>query len=265
MINEKLEQVSDIVNCSLERGISMIRILICDDDALFLNKLHTEIEVLLDNKTIKSKIHTYDDIDTIGDPILASCDIAFLDVDFNQKNYTGMDIARKLRNVRPNAIIIFVTNYITYAPEGYEVQAFRYVLKSEIHDKLDSCLRMAIEKLETIRETIKIQVYGEIIDLALDDILYIEAQLHMVLIHVQKDKHGKKIKQYCCYNAIGNLEKQLELRGFLRIHKSFLVNMRHIKKYQCHEVVLTNNTILRASDKYYREQKNKYLLWKGWR
>ena len=39
--------------------------------------------------------------------------------------------------------------------------------------------------------------------------------------------------------------------------------MKHIKKYQCKEVQLSNDTVLRASVKNYREQKDKYLLWKG--
>ena len=87
-----------------------------------------------------------------------------------------------------HAVIIFVTNYIEYAPEGYEVQAFRYSLKCDIFDKLDSYLQLAIIKLHSSREKFKIQVNGEIIDIPVENILYIESQLHTVTIIVQKDK-----------------------------------------------------------------------------
>ncbi len=71
-------------------------------------------------------------MEEISTQILSSADIAFLDVDYSGKNYNGMDIARKLRSLRKDTVIIFVTNFIEYAPEGYEVQAFRYILKREI-------------------------------------------------------------------------------------------------------------------------------------
>lgn len=75
-------------------------------------------------------------MERIPDSILSGCDIAFLDIDFEGKRYNGIDIARRIRSKRKDAVIIFVTNYIEYAPEGYEINAFRYVLKSEISRKL---------------------------------------------------------------------------------------------------------------------------------
>ena len=251
------------VNCSIERSSPMLRTLICDDDNSFAEKLQTRIEEILEKHSIKTKIHTYNSLESIGDPILRSCDIAFLDVDFAQADYSGMDIARKLRAERADTVIIFVTNYIEYAPEGYEVQAFRYSLKSDIWDKLENYLQLSVKKLQSARETFKIQISGEIIDIAIDNILYIESQLHTVTIYVQRDKYGKQVKEYTSYAAIGELEQQLAPLGFLRVHKSYLVNMKHIKKYQCKEVLLSNDAVLRASVKNYREQKDKYLLWKG--
>ena len=263
MIGNKEMGANCQIEYVMERGTLMIRIIICDDDTLFIEKMQSELQQILSKSRIKAKINSYKDAGAIGMPILSSCDIAFLDIDFANKKQTGIDLARKLRQVRENAVIIFVTNYIEYAPEGYEVQAFRYLLKNEILEKLEDCLHLAIKRLHAVRETLKIQVNGEIIDIALEDILYIEAQMHTVIIHVQKDRFGRVIKQYSCYNSISSLEQQLSTLGFLRIHKSYLVNMRHIKKYQCHQVILSNDRDLRASEKNYREQKNKYLLWKG--
>ena len=234
----------------------MVRIILCDDQAEFLERLRADVESALSAAGIGAKIHSYSSLEQIGPPILAGCDIAFLDIDFGGKRYTGLDIARKLREVRPDAVIIFVTNYIEYAPEGYEVNAFRYVLKSEIHSKLPGYLTEALGWLQAERETIKIQISGELIDIPLSEILYMESRQHTVVIHTGK-------KEYCCYNALSALEAQLEPRGFLRVHKSYLVNMAHLNKYQCHEAVLSDGTSLRVSSRSYGEQKKKYLLWKG--
>ena len=244
----------------VERGRALIRIIICDDDPVFLEVLKKSIVVSMNNLGMPTKIHTYTSIEQIGEPLLASCDIAFLDIDFNRAGFNGFDIARKLRAVRKDAVIIFVTNYIEYAPEGYEVQAFRYLLKKDYATKIELYISDAIKQLKKSRQTLKIMINGEVIDIPLSAILYIESNLRTVTIHVQKEKNTK---QYSYYAAISDLEKKLEPQGFLRIHKSYLVNMHHIKKYQCKGALLSDGTELRVSEKYYSEQKKKYLFWKG--
>lgn len=262
-MKSKFDNLQDILPCIVERGKAMIRIIICDDDAVFLKKLQYKIEMTLHNMGIAAKIHTYNSMEAIGQPILASCDIAFLDIDFAHDNYNGLDIARKLRMARKDAIIIFVTNFIEYAPEGYEVQAFRYVLKLDVENKLNDYLEQAIAQIRSVCETLKIKVNGEIIDIPLKSILYIESQLRMVLIHVQKDSFGKNIKKYSCYASLAEMERQLESQGFLRIQKSYLVNMIHLQRFQCKEALLDNGTALPVSEKNYAEQKKKYLYWRG--
>ena len=74
---------------------------------------------------------------------------------------------------------------------------------------------------------------------------------------------GQKEKCYQFYASIGKLERELTPKGFLRVHKSFLVNVMHIQKYQCQSVLLDNGTVLNASPARYSEQKEQYLFWKG--
>lgn len=253
----------EILPCTVERGSPVIRVIICDDDEIFLEKLRISIYSALQSMNVTAKIHTYSRMEDIGQPILASCDVAFLDIDFAHTRYNGLDIARKLREGRKDAIIIFVTNFIEYAPEGYEVQAFRYVLKLDVESKLKDYLQQAITQLQSVCETLKIKVNGEIIDIPLKSILYIESQLRMVLIHVQKDPNGKDIKKYSCYSSLSEMEKQLEAQGFLRIQKSYLVNMAHLQNLRCKGAFLDNGTILPVSEKNYAALKQKYLYWRG--
>lgn len=245
-------------------GATMLRILICDDDIEMLNRIKAIAEDGFLGLDIKTKIHTYTDASQISNQILSSCDIALLDIDFESEKYNGMDVARNLRMVRKDAIIIFITNFIEYAPEGYEVQAFRYVLKRDIDFELREYILQAIEQLQSRNETFKIQVNGEIIDLTLESILYMEVQQHNVTAYVCKEQSGKNLKKYCFYASLSDLEGRLESLGFLRIHKSYLVNMRHLIKFQCRQAVLDNGIVLRVGEKGYAEKKKQYLLWKGW-
>lgn len=240
----------------------MLNILICDDDSIMLNTMHSIVEDALKEHDKKARIHIFSDAESISEQILAGCDIALLDIDIVGSSYNGMDIARKLRSLRSDTVIVFVTNFIEYAPEGYEVQAFRYVLKRNVDSELKIILPLAFKQLN--KDTLPVQVNGEIINILLDDILYLEVQQHNVTVVTNKITSKREPKTYNFYASLSDLENRLEPLGFLRIHKSYLVNMKHLKKFQCREAMLDNGMVLRVGEKSYSENKQKYLLWKGW-
>lgn len=231
----------------------MIRIILCDDDPVFLNELNRQVQAHLN---CSGKVHCFTAMEQIPDSILSGCDIALLDADFAGKRYSGIDIARKLRQFRPDAVILFVTNYIEYAPEGYEVNAFRYLLKSAVRDKLAGYLREAVAEVRSHRASLKLQIGGEWIDVLLSEILYMESDRHTVTVHTVR-------KCYTYYNSLTALEEELSDHGFLRIQKSILVNMAHLKKFTSQGAVLSDGTAVRVSELNYRENKKRFLLWKG--
>lgn len=249
-------------SCPEETGVKMIKIILCDDNQIFLENLRGEIRTILMQYGQDAAIYTFDNFEDIHPDLIQQASIFFLDIDFEGREYTGIDIAGRIREVNESAVIIFVTNYIQYAPEGYEVQAFRYLLKSDISAKLERCLRQALDKLTVDNDTMMITVSGETVVLPLADILFLESQAHNVVIYVQGSKETKS-KQYRQYSTLANMEQQLCERGFLRIQKRFLVNMRRLVKYQCTEATLDTGLSLKVSQKIYNEQKKKYLLWKG--
>ena len=105
----------------------MINILICDDDSSFAARLKNLSEQYFSVHGIPAAVSAFSDAEEIGSETFASCDIALLDIDYVSKPYNGLDVARRLRAVRKDAVLIFITNYVEYAPEGYEVRAFRYL------------------------------------------------------------------------------------------------------------------------------------------
>lgn len=235
----------------------MLKILLCDDNKEFLDLLMVQLREILNDLGKQAKITKYLDADSA----LPECDIAFLDIDFKEKEYNGIDIARAIRKQHSDTIIIFITNFPQYAPIGYEVQAFRYLMKCDIETKLRPYLTLAVEHLQKVKPTLNYNIAGEEINIPLDDILYIESQLHFVIVHLHPD--ASKQEKHTFYASIGSLEKRLCSQGFLRVHKSYLVNMSYLQKFQCKQATLTDGTQLRVSGKNYSEQKKTYLLWKG--
>lgn len=240
----------------------MFHIILCDDDVEYLKILKDQVSGFMQHNNMRAKIHTFTKMDEISNQLMKLCDMAILDIDFKGEIYSGIDIARRLRTFRNDAVIIFVTNFIEYAPEGYEVQAFRYIIKQDIPKKLEMILDQAFKHLNADSENIRFQINGEVVDIPLHQILYIEAQLHTVKVFIIPPPKCN-IHEYSFYGSIGKLDQYLCDKGFLRVHKSYLVNAAHVKRYQCHFIELTSGVVLNASASRYAEQKAKYLLWRG--
>lgn len=249
-----MEKIRDEVSVVAAKEI---RILICDDDRQSLDTIHEKVNAIFSKLNIQGVFDLYDTCDAVSEDSLNNCDIALLDVDFEGQTSNGIDLARKLRQVNKRAVILFITNFIEYAPEGYEVQAFRYILKRDLDTVLGRYLMEAMELLSDAWDCLRLEYRGELLELPFDSILYLEVLGHSVSIVMEGET-------YTLSASLSSFEQELESHGFLRVHKSFLVNMRHIKKFQCRELTLDNGSAIRVSEKSYAEQKRKYLLWKGW-
>lgn len=237
-------------------GQNNIKVILCDDDPDFLKVLHNGVERTFSRLNIKTRIFSFNAPADISLELLAACDMAFLDIDFDREDRNGIDIARTLRQVNSHALIFFVTNYIDYAPAGYEVQAFRYILKRDMGEVLERYILQAMESMAAGQEFLRLRDKEQTIDLPLEQVSYLEVLDHYVSIHTGSEN-------YTLNATLSGMESEMEEHGFLRIHKSYLVNMAHIRKFRSRECLLLDGTLLAVSEKNYSQQKQKYLLWKG--
>ena len=237
-------------------GEKMLQVLLCDDDPVFLNALDDELSRIFKKQNLSASVFPVNTPQELSTELLGACDMAFLDVDFENEDRNGIDIARSLRQLNSHALIFFVTNYIDYAPAGYEVQAFRYILKRDMGEVLERYILQAMEHMAEDQEFLRLRDQEQTIDLPLEQISYLEVLDHYVSIHAGSENHT-------LHATLSGMESEMEEHGFLRIHKSYLVNMAHIRKFRSRECLLLDGTSLAVSEKNYSRQKQKYLLWKG--
>ena len=234
-----------------------MKILICDDDLMFAQAVHDRLLEFCSGAGISASVIVHSSAENIPPELLPKFDIAFLDIDM--KPTDGFTLARNIHNAQPNTIIIFLTNYPQFAAEGYEVQAFRYLLKTKLDQKLIPYFQAAVEQFRSIRKTVSFTLSGEETDIPVSDILYIESAQRTVFLHLTQPSRLQP-KLYATLNA---MEDQFRPLGFLRIQKSYLVNMAHIRKFQYNTVTLSNGQILTVSEKHYTKLKAQFSLWKG--
>ena len=164
-------------------------------------------------------------------------DILLLDVEMHSIN--GIALAKHIRLTDRRAEIIFVTSHAEFIGEGYEVDALHYLLKPVKKEKLSEVLDRAIQRLSAVPASVIIQCGGELVKLAEDDILYVEALLHYIQIHTVNGEY--KIKE-----NISSFEDKLS-DMFFRIHRSYLVSLRHILRISRNGVILEGNICLPLS------------------
>ena len=147
-------------------------------------------------------------------------DILLLDVEL--KNMTGIELAKRIRSDNSRAEIIFITSHFEFIGEGYEVDALHYLIKPLSEEKLMQVLNKAAERLSIEPPSVVINCNGETVKLFEADILYIESFLHYITIRTKDNEY--KIKE-----GISAFEQKLS-DDFYRIHRSYLVSLKHITR-----------------------------------
>lgn len=155
---------------------------------------------------------------------------------------SGMDIARRIREVDCNSEIIFTTAVVDYIQDGYEVRAYRYLIKPIEFNELKKHVLSCVEDISKRNENnLIIQNKGIVYKISIDSITYIEVRDKDITIHTIDQSYDIK-------NSLSKIEKELNEHNckFYRCHKSYLVNMNHIQ-YIKQNVVLVNNAEIPVS------------------
>lgn len=247
-----------VSNRRTEKVVSIMNIMLCDDNPVFLQQLYSAIEQHCAIRDWTCGCKCFQHPKDILAEDLSSVQVVFLDIDMPDTN--GLEVARQLRSKYTDLIIVFVTGFIEYAPAGYDVNAFRYLLKPEFEKKLPRCLDDIWEKLYVSQDSIRMQQLDHAIKVRLKDILYIEGtpQRHILLHTLTSPSEPLE-----CLGTLSEYESKLVGKGFLRIQKSFLANMWHIEDIRSYVAILDNGEELRVSRANYAKICEEYILWEG--
>lgn len=146
--------------------------------------------------------------------------IIFLDIDMPYLN--GMETARKLREKDKSVLIVFVTNLASYAIDGYQVQAFDFVLKPLVYYDFKIRLKRTLRSLRAslgTRLMLKNAKGTFSVDAA--KIIYIEALNNKLVYHF--DKQVIPVAGH-----MRDAEVRLLDEGFFKCHRCYLVNLRYV-------------------------------------
>ena len=181
-------------------------------------------------------------------------DLVYLDMDMDEKS--GLDLAKEIRqNYHSDCLILFLTNYQKYMQNSFDVRAFQYMIKPVQFDEFErkfNAARKYLEKDDKNRLVLKIDE---------DNVVFFTNEIY----YIEKEKSSKQFLVYLedkCVVAKGVLsaiENQLLEQHFMRTHRSYLVNMKHIRRIQKNDLVLSNGNLVPISRRKEKELKQQFM------
>ena len=193
-------------------------------------------------------------------PILCSrYDIIFVTV--NSQESDGMSFAGIIRKQAESSILILVSDSAKYALEGYKVEALRYLIKNEdlFEKELEETMWAAVQKMRRSPEIREFCFLEEMKSIPLNSIIYLESNGHKLIFYIWENE----IKKYTLYGTLKALTDEVLGGGFIKIHKSYSINMFHIIKLCRYQVTLLNGVTLPVSKNRYNEIEGEYKNYKS--
>ena len=179
-------------------------------------------------------------------------DILITDICIDETGETGIDIVKKLHVISPATQIIYTTGYVEYCEEVYETNHISFIRKPISRERLNAALDKAVQNIAGMEEHIHRITNGHnIINLKPQNILYIES-IRRKLVYTCTDGIVE------AYGKLSDIEQQLG-NEFVRCHKSFLVNIEHIKELRDNDIRLDNGKEVAVSRKYYADTRKTLL------
>jgi len=240
--------------------MGFVKIAVCDDEIIFARKLEKIINKYCTVKQIPFQIDIYQSgKEFIADNIkMMEYQIVFLDI--NMEEIDGLEAARELRKLCRDTYVIFVTAFINYTLDGYKVDAIRYLLKSDGNFGQSVCesLDAVFEKMQYKPHIREFSFQQGARRVALEKIVYIESSLHKLTFYVAEEG----IVPYTMYETLNHIAAIFS-GDFVRIHQSYLVNLRFVRRIEGNNLLLQDNLALPVARSKLKEVRQKVAIYKG--
>lgn len=234
-----------------------MRIAICDDDALELEKIknivhefihskQTEYEITLETFTAGPALLNFINHNTLFDLIV---------LDIIMPVINGIDVAAEIRKTNNDCKIIFLTSSPEFAVNSYKVNAFYYLLKPFQKQEFLTLLDRALISMQDEQsKSVVIKGKNGLVRIPLHTIEYVESVKHTLNFHL----HGGETVM--CYAKMeGFREYLLADARFIQCHQSFIVNMSRIAQMTGKYFVLQDKTVIPISRTVYTQVKQSYI------
>ena len=234
-----------------------MKILICDDDPRIIEELKEHIEeYFITSGQLMPQVDAY----LSGDDLLSgeqSFDIVFLDVEMPGKS--GIHVGREIMKKNPLAKVMILTSYPEYLDDAMEFRVFRYLSKPIDKARLFKNLSLAIKRHMEDAVTVDIKTKDSIITCNTNDIIAVKYSNRKTIVYTT---NGEAASIY----GIDHWKNTLTMPCFYETHRSYIVNMKYIKKIEKTSVTLVHEgkeIVAYLTARKYTRFVDSYLQYRG--
>lgn len=233
------------------------KIAICDDEQVICSTLYDKLENLFKIKLTEFEIDCFTSGEELCNEIKhTDYDLLFLDIELPKMN--GVTVGQYIRKTLKNEIIqiVYISSKQGYAMELFEMRPLNFLIKplsdSKIENVVDKFLQL--NKIDT--ELFNFKIGRNYYKVPFSDILYFYSVGRKINIVTLK-------KEYEFYGSLDNIYSEVKNKKFLFVHKSFLVNFRHIRKYQYEQLTMSDNKIIPVSQSRRKAVRSMFFEFEG--
>lgn len=235
-----------------------MNIVICDDNRVFSQELALELKSVFAQKGFYIHVINYQNPALLMRQVSEHVDAYFLDIEMPDIN--GIQLAEFLRKQR-ECEFVFVSVHDELWRSLMKVKPIAFVRKCCLKSDLQEAVDTLIREFKRKKKTIVVYDGKSAVPVRLNDVLYFSSDKDYVVIHdiMQKDR---LIRQ-----KLDNVQENVQNYDFLRIHRRYLVNMRHLiylDPYSFRKtsyIELSDATRLPISEKYLENVKDRLFQW----
>ncbi len=187
-------------------------------------------------------------------------DIDVLFTDIHMPDLNGLEL---VKSVAVPPMVVFTTAHQEYALAGYEVNAIGYLLKPFGQKEVLGVAEKVKRQYELLHadsvspvdedDAVFLRAEYKIARIVVREIIYVEG--YGEYLRIRLDNHEKP---FVVYLSMKKMEERLSSRGFMRIHKSYIINLRHIFEVHRNMVLLDSGAEIPIGESY-RDSLHKYI------
>jgi len=175
--------------------------------------------------------------------------LLFLDVEMGELD--GIELLRKVEDADWIWRIVFVTSHDEVMQDAFGIKTMGFAHKPVEYRQIEKWITTAIrENKENVMLEYMVGMQKNYI--AIEDIYYLEAEGNYTKLH-------KKNEMLLINENLKRWQRKTEMFPFVRIHKSYLLNMLHVKRWEASKVTMENGEVLSVGRQYTKEAREQYL------
>ena len=231
-----------------------LRIAVCDDETFALDVIREAIGKVLQEKKVQGEVRTFINAESLEKKMReVSFDLLLLDIDMPVVD--GIAFGKKLRGQRNKVDIIYVSSREDKVFDSLRVNPYGFIRKNHFLEDIPQVLGGYLDQREDGKESrVVLQLKDQTETVNIEDILFIEGARKYQRFYI-----AAREKPLAVRKQMQELEEEFKDYGFIRIHKGYLVNYKHIQVFKENDVVLDNGMSLPMSRRKAAEVKDYYM------